>query len=147
MSDETKRCAMCECVLPRERFNKRPNGRCVAYCKACQSVYSRNHYVKDPEPYKKRRLESNRRYLIRNRSYAIEYLRHHPCVDCGESDPLVLEFDHVQPEQKELNVSDIIRCAYSLDRVKREIDRCVVRCIHCHRRRTARQFSWKGRTP
>jgi hypothetical protein len=86
---------MCECEFPTERFNKRPNGRCVAYCKACQSVYSRNHYVKDPEPYKKRRYESNRRYVIRNRSYAIEYLRLHPCVDCGESDPLVLEFDHV----------------------------------------------------
>jgi hypothetical protein len=142
MSEETKPCAMCERELPAEKFNKRSNGHCYAYCKACQSIYSRNHYIKDPEPYKKRRLESNRRYMQRNRSFAVEYLRAHPCVDCGESDPVVLEFDHTQPEQKEQSVSDLIRCGYSLERVKREIERCEVRCIHCHRRRTAQQFGW-----
>jgi hypothetical protein len=26
--------------------------------------------------------------------------------------------------------------------LKREIGRCEVRCIHCHRRRTAKQFAW-----
>jgi hypothetical protein len=146
MSNETKRCPKCELELPWERFNKRSNGRCYAYCKACQSVYSRNHYVKDTSPYKRRSYEQNRRYMNRNRSFAVEYLRSHPCVDCGEGDPIVLEFDHVEPEHKERAVSDLIRCGYSLDRVKREISRCDVRCIHCHRRRTAKQFAWNGRT-
>jgi len=143
MSTETKRCAMCERELPAAQFNKRSNGRCYAYCKACQSIYSRNHYVKDPAPYKRRRLETNRRYRTRNRSYVFEYLQSHPCVDCGEPDPVVLEFDHVDPKAKLNGISDLTRCGYSLERLKSEILRCEVRCIHCHRRRTAKQFGWR----
>jgi hypothetical protein len=141
MSDETKRCPTCERELPTEQFNRRANGRCYAYCKACQSVYARNHYVKDPAAYKRRSFESNRRYRLRNRDYIIGYLRAHPCVDCGETDPVVLDFDHMG--KKEFEVSDLVRCAFGLDRIKTEIERCEVRCARCHRRRTAEQFSWK----
>jgi hypothetical protein len=118
MSDETKRCPKCERELPTEQFNKRSSGRCYAYCKACQSVYARNHYVKDAATYKRRSFESNRRYRIRNRDYIVEYLRSHPCVDCGENDPVVLDFDHIG--RKDFDVSDLVRCSFGLDRVKSE---------------------------
>jgi hypothetical protein len=143
MSNETKRCPKCERELPTDQFNKRANGRCYAYCKACQSLYLRDHYLKNTALYYSRRLESNRRYRNRNRTFVLEYLGTHPCVDCGESDPIVLEFDHIDPKNKQHDISDLTRCGYSLDRLKREIERCEVRCIHCHRRRTAKQFSWK----
>ena len=142
MNEETKRCPMCERELPYERFNKRSDGRCYAYCKACQSIYARNHYKKDTALYKRRSRDQNRRYINRNRSFAIDYLRSHPCVECGENDPLVLEFDHIDPTLKERAVADLVRCAYSLERIKRELSLCEVRCIHCHRRRTAQQFAW-----
>lgn len=142
MSSETKRCPKCERELSTDQFNKRRGGRCVSYCRACQSLYSRKHYVSNPPMYSKKRLESNRRLVTRNRLHAIEFLRTHPCVDCGEADPVVLEFDHVDPTTKVDSVSDLIRCAYSLERVKAEMARCEVRCVHCHRRRTARQFGW-----
>jgi hypothetical protein len=142
MSNENKRCAKCERDLPADQFNKRANGRCYAYCKACQSLYLRNHYLKNTVQYNMRRLESSRRYRTRNRSYVIEYLRTHPCVDCGETDAIVLDFDHVNPQNKERAISILARSGYSLDRLKREIGRCEVRCIHCHRRRTAKQFAW-----
>jgi hypothetical protein len=143
MSDETKRCGMCECELPQDKFNKRANGKCYAYCKPCQSVYSRNHYVKDPEPYKKRRRESGRRYYARNRNHVIEYLRTHPCLDCGESDPVVFEFDHLDRTAKTNEISNLIRQGWALERLKLEMSRCVVRCAHCHRRKTAKEFSWR----
>ena len=65
--------------------------------------------------------------------YVREYRESHPCVDCGESDPIVLEFDHV-PElgQKTCEVS---ACG-SVEAAEREIEKCEVVCANCHKRRT-----------
>lgn len=142
MNEETKRCPKCELELPHARFSSRGNGRLNSYCKACQSVAARNHYVANLADYNTRRLQSQRRYYRRNREYIRSYLQNHPCVDCGEVDIIVLEFDHVDASKKTANISDMVRQAFSLERLKREIDFCVVRCVNCHRKRTYAQFSW-----
>lgn len=81
------------------------------------------------------------------RRFAIAYLLDHPCVDCGEADPMVLDFDHLEPAFKRYSMSRLLSgttSGVSLKMVKVEIDKCVVRCANCHRRRTAQQFgSWK----
>ena len=58
------------------------------------------------------------------------------CVDCGEKDPVVLDFDHVRGEKV-----DIISHMYAaaLPRLLNEISKCDVRCANCHRRITARR--------
>jgi hypothetical protein len=33
--------------------------------------------------------------IAKRAAYLIEFFRERPCVDCGETDPLVLEFDHL----------------------------------------------------
>lgn len=68
-----------------------------------------------------------------------EYLESHPCVDCGESDPVVLEFDHVRGE-KTRPVSILVK--WSWGRVVEEIEKCAVRCANCHRRVTASRAGW-----
>jgi hypothetical protein len=69
-------------------------------------------------------------------AYLIEFFRTRPCVDCGESDPLVLEFDH--RSDKIFNISKGIR-DHSWASVLDEIAKCDVVCANCHRRRTARR--------
>jgi hypothetical protein len=59
------------------------------------------------------------------------------CVDCGESDRLVLEFDHVG--EKRSSVTALAWSETSLARLDAEIAACEVRCCNCHRRRTAEQ--------
>lgn len=63
------------------------------------------------------------------------YLKAHPCIDCGYYDIRALEFDHIN-DDKEANVADLVARGYSLERVKKEMDKCEVVCANCHRIRT-----------
>lgn len=78
-----------------------------------------------------------------NRFWVHEYLLAHPCIDCGEADPVVLEFDHVDPSQKKSIVSRLVAGGYSIRRIQKEILLCEVRCANCHKRRTAVQQNWR----
>lgn len=73
--------------------------------------------------------------------HVLEYLLRHPCVDCGERDPVVLEFDHI--EEKSAHVSDLISHCASKTAIDAEIARCEVVCTNCHRRRTAHRAGWR----
>ena len=75
----------------------------------------------------------------RNRRFVAEYLSTHPCVDCGETDPVVLEFDHRDPTTKRADVGRLIHMSV-VAMVRTEIEKCDVRCGNCHRIRTADQF-------
>jgi hypothetical protein len=68
----------------------------------------------------------------------------HHCVDCGESDLRVLELDHRDPGTRRANVSRLLNGAYVWGAIEREIAKCDVRCVNCHRRRTMEQVeSWR----
>ena len=81
----------------------------------------------------------------RIRGVVQEYLETHPCVDCGESDPVVLEFDHVRGE-KVMDIAGMKARAASLFTIDNEIAKCDVRCANCHRRKTAQEIlaRWEG---
>lgn len=70
------------------------------------------------------RARSERRQFLRG------YLATHPCVDCGESDPAVLEFDHLH--DKRMDVTRMAHAGWSLDAIRREIAKCEVRCANYH---------------
>lgn len=62
------------------------------------------------------------------------------CVDCGESDLLVLQFDHRDPKEKKCDIS---KCS-TVTSVLRELPKCDIVCANCHTRRTQRMFgSWR----
>jgi hypothetical protein len=80
--------------------------------------------------------------MERNVRLTYEYLLQHPCVDCGEADPVVLEFDHVNGD-KDGNIGNMIGSGRTWRRLLIEIDKCEVRCANCHRRATARRAGTK----
>lgn len=100
-----------------------------------QREYHKRYYRKRRDYFIKKAQESNARLTERNREYVNEYLRNNPCVDCGESDPILLEFDHVK-DKKVMNISDTIYNQWSIKRIQKEIDKCEVRCANCHRKVT-----------
>jgi hypothetical protein len=59
------------------------------------------------------------------------YKKLHPCVDCGETDYRVLQFDHIDPMTKIANVTRLASES-SMAAVIEEISKCEVRCANCH---------------
>lgn len=135
-----KTCSVCLESKPLEDFGaltSSPDGR-SAKCRACKREYD-NAYYRNKEGRKEQIAKAREVTRHNNRKYVWEYLLAHPCVDCGETDPLVLQFDHVQGN-KLYNVSYLI-LGRTL-KMKAEIEKCVVRCANCHSRKTARDFGW-----
>lgn len=86
------------------------------------------------------RVKRNRaRYAAVVRDWLDEYLSTHPCVDCGNDEVEVLEFDHVRGE-KLFNVSEYYRKALKLARVMAEVGKCEVRWANCHRKVTRKRL-------
>jgi hypothetical protein len=73
-------------------------------------------------------------YTIRNKEIVNDHKRKHPCVDCGEKDIDVLEFDHVRGEKKAA-IGVMVQEGYSVDMLLKEISKCEIRCSNCHRKR------------
>lgn len=56
-----------------------------------------------------------------------------PCAACGiKYDPIVMDLHHINPEEKDMNVSRILRKG-SYQKLQEEIDKCIVLCANCHR--------------
>ena len=120
--------------MPLESFNRNrraADGR-QAYCRACFSEWhQRNKAAHNAQIHAR-----NKRVAKVMQERLLAYLREHPCVDCGEDDVLVLEFDHLR--DKTHNIAYLIRCG-SWERVLEEIAKCDVVCANCHRRRTQKR--------
>lgn len=110
-------------------------------CKKCCNISIRKHYHNNKEYYLKKTLLRNKNKRLENKAKIASYLNDHPCVDCGEKDPIVLEFDHVRGEKKH-NISKMISSTYNWNTIFQEISKCEVRCANCHVRKTAKQFGW-----
>jgi len=82
-----------------------------------------------------RLAERGRVRRARNRAWVLAYKLEHPCVDCGEPDPVVLDFEHTDPKQKLFGISIGIHAGFALERIEREVKKCDVRCANCHRRK------------
>lgn len=112
-------------------------GKTRRKCLVCQARYHRDHYDRNKAAYKKSSAASKKTVVARNRRYVYDYLACHPCKDCGEKDPIVLEFDHLS--DKDRAIAQLIICGVSVEKIQSEIDKCEVVCANCHRRRTARR--------
>ena len=139
---EAKVCARCGEAKPLTEFffHDRARTKPQFQCKGCTNAYKRLWYTSNRKHHMQVSESAKRRRIARNLGMIRDYLLTHPCVDCGEADPVVLEFDHVRGE-KVANLSMMIR-SRPWRVIMEEIDKCDVRCANCHRRRTARQFGW-----
>jgi len=79
-------------------------------------------------------LKHRRRWLRerrRNHKRALIKLMGGACERCGNQEPLVLDFDHIDPEIKEFCIGEHLEMSW--ERLIKEAAKCRLLCANCHR--------------
>lgn len=113
---DTKICSKCGKEFPITDFNWRDKkkGTRRSECKYCHCEYMKQKYQEKKQVVQQLKAESK-------------------CAKCGESRGYVLDYHHIDPTQKENTIARMTSNYYSLDRVHKEIEKCVCLCSNCHR--------------
>jgi len=121
---------------PKSEFNYLDveHGILQQVCRDCQQQQMRERYANNRNRVRTINKVSKLNTREESREFVYQYLCENPCVDCGESNPLVLTFDHVRG-RKRGNVSDMIGNGWAIETIKIEMGKCVVVCFNCHMRR------------
>jgi hypothetical protein len=106
-----------------------------------QREASRRHYAKHRDKVIAKAKVNSKVAKSRIRAYINNHLKANPCVDCGETNIVVLEFDHIG-DDKYFSISDATRHGYSIKKIEVEIAKCEVRCANCHRKKTYERSGW-----
>jgi len=125
-----------EFVFKRKAKNERRNT-----CRSCCKEYTKEHYKKNKSVYVQRAKVFNKQQAQDNREKLSSLLKTKICVDCGNTDYRVFEFDHRDSESKFTNIGNMI-CRYSWNSILKEMEKCDVRCANCHRIKTGIQLGW-----
>lgn len=109
-------CKYCGLDQPIELFQK------------CCEIKGIIYYRKKCTPCK---VKTQRKRVHKNKEMVKQLKQTLACVECGISDYRVLEFHHLDPKQKDREIA--LMYNLSLDRIKKEIDKCICLCANCHR--------------
>lgn len=140
MTDLVKICSGCRHEFPatQEFFNV-DNSRAAKLSPYCRPCHRANNRLRDRKPSYKLRKQKKR---VAARLFVNSYLINNPCISCGETNIICLQFDHLDPTKKEHNVSNMIGKGMSHIKIQAEIDKCQVLCANCHFIKTSQQFNW-----
>lgn len=136
--DSLRKCYRCGELKPVEDFSwrRKAKGQRDSFCRPCRSAYGKEHYEANRQRYIDQAGVVKRKLRLERTRYLIEFFKTHPCVDCGETDPVVLEFDHLR--DKSFAIGPYL-ARTTWQNILDEMKKCEVVCANCHRRRTARR--------
>jgi len=108
-----KKCTKCSQTKPVNAFYARYDaGEYTSWCRACN-------------------IEATMARQKKLKHDAVIY-KGSKCVCCGyDAFEPALDFHHIDPTQKDFSLST--RSFYDIEKVKKELDKCVLLCCRCHR--------------
>jgi hypothetical protein len=136
--DNGRRCGDCGELKPLNDFawRRREQGQRDNLCRPCRAAYHQRHYAANRQRYIDQARERKQALALARTRFLLAYFADHCCVDCGETDAVVLEFDHLRDKRFDVGAALPYRNWQS---ILDEIAKCEVVCANCHRRRTARR--------
>ncbi len=139
-----KICSVCKLEKDESDFNKnskRYDGL-QSECRECSKKKSKEYYLKNKTKMVGQINQSRVERLAKYRQLFFDLLKTSSCIDCGIDNPVVLDFDHKNTDEKVHEVSKMLHDGYSWDNILLEISKCDVRCANCHRIKTAKEQNW-----
>ena len=133
-------CTKCGIEQHAENFNWRKlNKKRHSQCKTCTRANCDKHFKENRDYYLEKRSRVQISLRASNEVHLYDYLLLHPCVECGESEPIFLDFDHLV--DKSHNISQMI-ASHKWSSIQKEIKKCQVLCVKCHRIKTSENAGW-----
>lgn len=147
-----RKCKTCNTDKTLSEFDKNkhlPLGHCYI-CKSCRSSkgkdkwrsdasfreqskkYLQTYREENKERINKLSRESSKKCKKRNIDYVFD-LKRIGCSECGYANhPSALQFHHVDPSTKRYTIGFLTYKPASLERLKEEIEKCILLCANCH---------------
>ena len=114
-----KRCGKCSKLKPLSEFYSY-KGKTRAYCKECDKAITYNNQT------------NNKREYVR--------LKGGKCQKCGYDKCLgAFDFHHINSDDKLFNIAK----RFSPEKMKEELDKCILLCANCHREEHTDIQNWK----
>lgn len=129
---ENKICSVCKtekCISEFPFKNTIKNIKHSA-CLECWKEIRKRSYEKNKQAALDRNKKNNKKTI----DWFKEYKSTLKCSQCGENHISCLDFHHTRPTEKEYSVSNMLNSTYSINRIKKELDKCIVLCSNCHRK-------------
>jgi hypothetical protein len=143
-----KTCSTCRRSLLLSEFNSRSASvdGYQSVCRSCNRARARRYYADNVAKHRSAVAAQVAKTRAAHLERIGEYLLANPCIDCGEDDIRVLDFDHRDGVEKVAEVMKLAKAAYSWERVMAEIAKCDVRCRNCHAKVTYERMgeNWRS---
>ncbi len=132
-----------------EEWNIRPAAKKLGIGYSTLRKYIKFHGIEHNSRRKKNSLPFNRskyfserisNFRKRRKRELLEYAGGIICRECGydKDIPDVYEFHHLDPDKKDPSWYKMFANNHSIEKIKSEIDKCIVLCANCHR-----EMHWK----
>ena len=111
-TDTHKQCPKCGDIKTLDNFDKRPNGNIQSYCRKC--------------------LNDNRYSLLKKHKQTLVKEFGGCCSKCGyNKNYSALEFHHLESKEKDFHLGSAKTT--NIDKLRKEVEKCILVCSNCHK--------------
>lgn len=111
-----------------------PYSKKGAKCRPCKQQYDREYHLSRSSESKATKIALNKKRQEKLKAAIHTIKKQNGCTFCAEDEPICLDFHHLDPTEKDINVSDALKRGWTVERMQKEIDKCITVCSNCHRK-------------